>query len=399
MHRIFRASTAGLAALALVAAACGNDDTVDETTEPDQEERSPLADAVRATLDEGRASFTIVLAEETAGTTGTDDTTTTTTGGTDDTTTTTVGTDGAGTTGTTGTGTEVEVEVEVEVEGVVSFDDDRRALLLDGAAATTGTGTEDTTTTTTAGTTDDDAATGTDDDGTTGQAVPTDRIVIEGSDIYVPWDADGAEWGRADLSDLDDVTTVDRETLVALHDPAAVLRAIESRADGDATDDGTAAGGRHTVTLRAGDVDDVDDVVQTEALFEDLGLDELVVRVELSGDVVSSMTYELDAGTTATGTATEGATVTVELTDLGTAEDVEVPDVDDVVEVELADALTVVDDLTAGTMTGTGTGTGTGTTGTDDDDDAVTGDDDEIDPDDDVTVEDDDDTTTTTTTG
>ncbi len=155
--------------------------------------------------------------------------------------------------------------------------------------------------------------------------------------------------------------------LVALHDPGSVLAATIAAQAGTAEDDaGTVAqpdteGRRETVNMSADDIEDP----LTQAMVRQFGED-LVVHVWFGSDNgdddirVEQIAYALPP-TTGSGTgAGMGRFVVVDFDNLGNADEIELPDQDEVRDIDLAVftgavAITVLPALDTDTGTDTDT--------------------------------------------
>jgi hypothetical protein len=275
-----------------------------------------------------------------------------------------------------------------EVQGTVDFENDRRQvtvevdgdgidMIVDGrqvyvelpedfraaGAAGTGTGatgTGATGTTTDAGdaaTTNDDTAAdgGTATDGATDATDQTDTDDATATDEDPMTATDDAGWGHVDLSELvDTATNAPVDVLVALHDPGAVLRAVQNGTDtGTETETGTSEelDGRELIRYQVTvEAEDIDDPV-FQALADREGFDQVAVHVWVDRDDgnIARMAYDLPA---AAATPTDDDTTTTDDDGVTTSDGAS----------DTGDA-----DGTGGrTDTGaTGTGTGTGDAGGD----------------------------------
>jgi hypothetical protein len=402
MHRL-RPFAAAAALTLLGAAACADDDDTAEPGLPLQDDTTTTTDAVGTDDDTDRpidlaAAVAATLAEDDAGytirvgwgpaTQVDDDGADTGTGADDDTDT--------GATGDAGASPMADGE---EIDGRIDFRDGTRQVTLDIDGE------------------DVDVVI----DGATvylqlpdelrtvgapgGVDADPDETAQTGTDTGTDTDADG--WVTVQLQEVvDGDTPLLRDALVALHDPAAVLRAVEQTAPVTPAGPGnTGTGGgdgeMHTVTI---DADDVDDPV-FGALARHEGLGQIQVMAWIDDDRVDRIAYEL-RGTTGgmvtppateqpgtDGADTQGGTtgqpgpqqpgrageampgqqgtiaVVVEFDDFGDADEIDVPTTAQ--ELSAQDARLILGRVTllgvqpADPGTGTGTGTGTDGTGTD----------------------------------
>jgi hypothetical protein len=355
------------AMVALPLAACADDDDADGTTttadttttttqvEVDEAVLQRVTDASQATIDEGTASFTIEAHQETDD--ATDGTTTTTT--------TTTTTNGAGTadddaTTTTGRGTNTDTdterrESEVDIEGVVDFDNDQRRLTFVGPEGEL-------------------------------------DMILDGSEAYIELPAtEDDDWARIDLEALLDTQVgVGGPAALPFQDPADNLRVLQGNVI-SATEEGTEQiDGEDTDHFRLvidleASVSDAPEDVQ-EALEETLartGAQELEMEVWIDeDDLIRQARYTLDLDQirvdeedvdngTDTGVAAdpEGRlVVTFTYFDFGEDVEIELPDEENIVDID-EDAIRRslgLDEGTGTTGTTTTTTNGTGTGGTDD---------------------------------
>jgi hypothetical protein len=314
----------------LLAAACGDDtdtSTADDTTTTstteadrtdqtgrtvDQDVIDAVADAVDATVDEGTARFTITVETE-------------------------------------GTGTGGDGQQPIEVEGEIDFDDEMRQLTLVGPEGDL-------------------------------------DVVIDGETAYVELPAtEGDDWMRIDLSALfDDDIGMGGPAGIPFQDPTNNLRllsgsALHAEEAGTETVDGTDTT-RYELVIDIQDAaeeasQDVQDAVQDMA--DRTGLTELEMEVWIDDDdLIRRVAYTLDldqAQVTETETDTDATieadpqgavTVTIDYRDFGATLDIEVPDEDDIIDLD-EDA---VRSALGGSSSGD-SGTTTTTSAADDDDD------------------------------
>jgi hypothetical protein len=321
-----RTALALLATAALVLAACGDDDTAadpadpasDDTTttteertgEVDESVLEHIADAAERTVDEGTARFTIQASAE-------------------------------GTGGADGTS-------EVEVEGAVDFEEEQRQVTFVGPEGDL-------------------------------------DLVVDGSVVYVELPAtEDDDWARIDLDELlDEELGMGGPGAIPFQDPADNLRVLRGSAveaseiDSDDTDsnDTDVAGTttyRVIIDLQAAAEDADPDIEEaTERMAERTGVEELEMQVSVDDDdLIRRIEYRLDLGQAsvreddvdAEGSVEadpEGLTIlTIDYSDFGTSLDIEVPDDDQVIDIDEA----AIRDAMEG-PSGGGTDTGTDTTG------------------------------------
>jgi hypothetical protein len=314
----------------LLAAACGDDDdssAADDTTttststtvadrtaqDVDEDVIDRIADAVDATIAEGTARFTVTVETE-------------------------------------GTGTGGDGEQPIEAEGEVDFDDEMRLLTIVGPEGNL-------------------------------------EVVIDGDTAYLELPAtEGDDWMRIDLSALfDEDLGMGGPAGIPFQDPTNNLRllggsALHAQEAGEETIDGTDTT-RYELVIDIEDAateasQEVQDAV--EATAERTGLTELAMEVWIDDDdLIRRVAYTLDldqAEVTETDDDTDSevvadpegsVTVTVEYRDFGATLDIEVPDEDDVIDLD-EDA---VRSALGGDRSDSG-GTTTTSTTTDSDDDS-----------------------------
>jgi hypothetical protein len=387
-HRILLPLAVG-SLLAAPLAACADDDTDDAgtttteqttTTEPMEVDEAVLervTEAAQATIDEGTAAFTIEARQETGddsdtgvgsgrdGTTTTrsdDDGTTTTRGDGDDRTTTTRADDTTG-----GGGAEDDQrESPVQVEGEIDFEADQRRLTFVGP------------------------------DGEL-------DMILDGSTAYIELPAtEDDDWARIDLDELLDTQVgVGGPAALPFQDPADNLRVLQGNVIATSEEGTEEVDGEDTDRFRLvidleASVSDAPEDVQ-EALEETLartGVQELEMHVWIDqDDLIRRVEYTLDLDevrideedTTGSGDADGGAVqadpegrlvVVFEYFDFGTDVQIELPDEENIVDIDeqaIRDSLGLdddgsnggrTDDTTTTTTGGTGTGNGRDTTTT-----------------------------------